>query len=78
MTTANDMKPMTTGQWFLTLLVLSIPIVNIILYIVWAAGAGNVNRVTFCRASILWFLIVMVIGFLVMLLTTGGAMMLGA
>jgi hypothetical protein len=55
--TDYDERPMTTGAWFLTLLLLSIPVVNIILYIVWACGAGNRNRVTFCRASLLWLLI---------------------
>lgn len=52
-----DNRPMTTGAWFLTLLVLAIPVVNVILYIVWACGVGNRSRVTFCRASILWVVI---------------------
>jgi len=52
-----DESPMTTGAWFLTLLVLAIPLVNVIMYIVWACGAGNRSRVTFCRATILWALI---------------------
>ena len=56
-----DERPMTTGSWFLTLLVLSIPVVNFICLIVWACGAGNRSRVTYCRALILWALV----GFLV-------------
>jgi hypothetical protein len=52
-----DERPMTTGGWFWTLLVLAIPLVNLIMYIVWACGAGNRNRVTFCRATILWCVI---------------------
>lgn len=52
-----DNRPMSTGAWFITLLVLAIPILNLIMYLIWAFGAGNRNRVTFCRASILWALI---------------------
>jgi len=45
----------------ITLLVLAIPIVNIIMYLVWAFGnSGNVNRKTYCQASLIWFLIVVV------------------
>ena len=48
-------RPMSVGDWFVTLLILAIPIVNIIMYIVWAVSStGNVNRRNFCRASILW------------------------
>ena len=67
MTDYND-KPMTTGGWFLTMLLLSIPVVNIILYIVWACGVGNRSRVTFCRASLLWLLVGVVIYVLFILL----------
>ena len=50
-------RPMTTGEWFWTLLLLSIPLVNIICFIVWITGSGNRNRVTYCRAMLLWSLI---------------------
>ncbi|MCF7848880.1 MAG: hypothetical protein K9M45_08530 [Kiritimatiellales bacterium] len=56
MTDHND-RPMTTGGWLLTMLLLIIPVVNIILYIVWACGVGNRSRVTYCRAGLLWMLI---------------------
>ena len=45
---------MTTGRWFVTLLVLAIPLVNLIMYVIWAINGGNRSRTTFCRASILW------------------------
>jgi hypothetical protein len=51
---------MTVGDWMLTLLVLAIPLVNLIMYLVWAlSGSGNVNRRNFCRASIYWCLIIL-------------------
>lgn len=56
-----DNRPMTTGDWFITMLLLAIPLVNLILIIVWACGVGNRNRVTYCRASILWFVIGLVL-----------------
>jgi hypothetical protein len=54
-----DTRPMTVGEWMLTLLVLAIPLVNFVMYLVWAfSGTGNVNRRNFCRASIYWVLII--------------------
>jgi hypothetical protein len=54
-----DTRPMTVGEWMLTLLVLAIPLVNFVMYLVWAfSGTGNVNRRNFCRASICWVLII--------------------
>ena len=58
----ND-PPMTTGAWFLTLLVLGIPVLNLVMYIIWACGVGNRNRVTYCQAVILWFAIIVFIWF---------------
>ena len=55
-----DTRPMTVGGWMLTLLVLAIPIVNLVMYLIWAlSSAGNVNRRNFCKASIYWFLIIL-------------------
>lgn len=66
-----DTRPMTVGGWMLTLLVLAIPIVNLVMYLVWAlSGAGNVNRRNFCRASIYWFLIIL--GFYISFLLLAG------
>jgi len=64
-----DTRPMTVGEWMLTLLVLAIPVVNLVMYLVWAlSGTGNVNRRNFCRASIYWFLIILGIWLAVMVL----------
>jgi len=52
---------MTTGQWFWTLVILAVPLLNIIMFIVWALGSGNRSRVTYCRASMLIVLIGVVI-----------------
>lgn len=63
---------MTIRDWMITLLVLAIPIVNIIMYLVWACvSSGNVNRKTFCQASLIWFLII-VVGAVVLAVVLGG------
>jgi len=55
-----DTRPMRVADWMLTILVLAIPVVNLVMYLVWAfGGSGNVNRKTFCQASLLWFAIVL-------------------
>lgn len=64
-----DTRPITVGGWMLTLLVLAIPLVNLIMYLVWAlSGSGNLNRRNFCRASIYWFLIILGIYVLILAL----------
>ncbi|TVR49760.1 MAG: hypothetical protein EA425_11540 [Puniceicoccaceae bacterium] len=66
-----DTRPMTVGDWMITLLVLAIPLVNLIMYLVWAFGStGNQNRKTFCQASLIWFLILF--GFAIVIALFGG------
>ncbi|AAW88994.1 conserved hypothetical protein [Neisseria gonorrhoeae DGI2] len=49
---------MTTGQWVLTMIVFMIPLVNIVMFFVWAFGRGNPNRANFCKALFLFTLLV--------------------
>ncbi|NOY22375.1 MAG: hypothetical protein GXO70_02530 [Acidobacteria bacterium] len=62
-------RPMTVGDWFVTILILAIPLLNIVMYLYWAlSSTGNLNRKNFCIASLIWMLIgiaiaVLVIGF---------------
>jgi len=73
-----DTRPMRVADWMLTILVLAIPVVNLVMYLAWAFGSsGNVNRKTFCQASLLWFAIV--VGLIMMfgglaLLVSGAAL----
>ena len=50
-------KPLTTGEWFVTLLVLALPVVGLVMYFVWGFGTGNVSRRNFCRAALIWLAI---------------------
>lgn len=48
-------RPMTVGDWFVTILILALPLVNIIMYFYWAlSSTGNINRKNFCIASLIW------------------------
>jgi len=61
-------RPMTVGDWFVTILILAIPLVNIIMYLVWAfSSTGNINRKNFCIASLIWMLIGIGIAVLILL-----------
>jgi cytochrome c oxidase assembly factor CtaG len=49
---------MTVGSWVVTMLILCIPIVNIIMLIVWAAGSDdNPNRKNWAIAQLIFFVI---------------------
>ena len=49
-------RPMTVREWLFTLLVLALPLINVVMYFVWAfSGKGNINRRNFCRASVVFF-----------------------
>lgn len=62
----GDTSPMSMGDWVITLLILSIPCVNIIMYLVWAFGKnGNVNRRNYCRAGLIFVAIGVVISIIV-------------
>lgn len=60
-------KPLTTGEWFVTLLVLGLPLVGLVMYLVWGFGTGNVSRRNFCRAVLLWLAIGLVLGLLTLI-----------
>lgn len=58
MTPDDDTRPISVGGWFFTLLILAIPVVNIVMYFIWAfVPAGNINRRNYCRAVLLWFVL---------------------
>ncbi|MCK5391719.1 MAG: hypothetical protein KAJ31_04785 [Deltaproteobacteria bacterium] len=51
-------KPLTVGDWIITLIILSIPLVGLIFLLYWAlSSTSNVNRKNFCIAYIVIALI---------------------
>jgi hypothetical protein len=72
--TQFDPSPMSVKDWFITILILAIPLVNIVMYLVWAFGSsGNLNRRNFCRATLLWVVIVFAVAFVLLLMAGGSA-----
>lgn len=66
-TTSSNERPLTTGEWFVTLLVLALPIIGIVMHFVWAFSDGNVGRRNFCRAALLWLAVGVALGILVLI-----------
>jgi hypothetical protein len=70
-------KPLTTGEWFITLFILGLPLIGLIMYFVWAfGGGGNAGRRNFCRAALLWLAVIFCLGIaaLVGFVLLGGTM----
>ncbi len=58
----NNAPVMSFGDWMITLLITAIPLVNIIMFIVWAASStGNPNRTNWARASLAWMAILIIL-----------------
>lgn len=54
----QDTAVMTTGDWFVTQLILAIPLVNLVMLLIWGfSSTGNVNRRNFCKATLIWMAI---------------------
>ena len=54
--------PLSVGDWFVTLLITFIPIVNVIMYLVWAFSDGtNHSKRNFAKAALLWIAIGLVL-----------------
>ena len=63
-------KPLTVGDWIITLIILAIPLVGLIFLLYWAlSSTSNVNRKNFCIAYIVLALIF--VGIFVVLMFMG-------
>jgi hypothetical protein len=72
-------RPMSVQEWFITILILAIPLVNLVMYLYWAFADGvNLNKRNFCRASLLWAVIAFAIFILFAMLGGMAAMMSGS
>ncbi|MGL5226926.1 MAG: hypothetical protein ACRC77_01935 [Bacteroidales bacterium] len=53
------------GDWFITIILLAIPLVNFIMLLVWAFGGGtNPNKANFAKATLIVYLIMLVLSVL--------------
>ena len=61
------------GEWMVTLLILFIPIVNIIMLFIWGFGGGvNKMKANYCKASLIWVAIGLILWFAVSSSIVGG------
>lgn len=55
-------KPVTLGEWMVTILLTAIPIVNIIMLFVWGFSSNtHPSKANWAKASLIWLAIVIVI-----------------
>ncbi len=75
----RDKKPVSLGEWIVTMIIGAIPLVGLIVYIVWSFSSTiNVSKRNYCRATlilmiagvVLWILFFMVFG--ISFMTTQG------
>lgn len=71
----NDLKPISVGQWVLTVLLTFIPIVNIIMLIVWACGGPNTNpnKANWAKAMLIW-MVISIVAWILLASTLMGAL----
>ncbi|TVP44218.1 MAG: hypothetical protein EA341_16920 [Mongoliibacter sp.] len=60
---------MSVKDWFITVLIVAIPIVGFIMLFVWGFGGGaNLNKQNWAKATLLWFAIIIalyIVGFMI-------------
>jgi len=65
-------KPVSVGDWMLTILIMAIPLVNLIMLFVWAFGNNSpLSKANFAKASLIWMLICIVLSVVVLVLFAG-------
>lgn len=70
-------RPLRTGEYFLTMFLLSLPVVGFILCLVWGFDSStNENKRNFCRAQLIWIAIAFALSILtaVILVVVGGTL----
>jgi len=61
------------GEWLVTLLIASIPLVNIIMLLIWAfSGNTKLSKANWAKATLIWLLIIGAFYFFVVVLILGG------
>lgn len=59
---SSESNAITVGDWMITYLILSIPIVNIVMLFVYAFGSGtHPSKANWAKASLIWFAIATVL-----------------
>ena len=66
-------EPVKVSEWILTLVLLSIPCVNLIMLFVWGfSSTEKKSKANFCKASLIWAGIVFAIVFMIYIVVAAG------
>jgi len=69
-------QPMSVGDWVLTIFLTSLPLIGVILLFVWAFGDNQrVDRANWSKATLIWFAIGLVFGFIFLVFFGGLALL---
>lgn len=70
----SDLKqPVSVGEWILTLLIASIPLINLIMLFVWAFGSNTkLSKANWAKATLIWIVIAIAFYFIVIVSIVGG------
>ena len=72
----NAVQPVSVGDWVLTLLIMSLPLIGVIMLFVWAFSSGtHPSKANFAKASLIWIAIAVGITVLLMMMGVFGGMM---
>ena len=64
MQNAVETRPVSLGDWLITLIVASLPLIGLIMLLVWAFSAGtHPSKKTFCQAALILMVIAIVLTF---------------
>ena len=69
----SQYKPVSLGEWMVTILLCAIPLVNIVMLFVWGFSASTQpSKANWAKASLIWLAIVIVFYIVVVLIIVGG------
>lgn len=69
-------RPVSVGDWFVTILLMSVPLIGLIMLFVWAFGGGSApSKSNWAKAMLIWMLVGMGLGvvFVLLLAALGAA-----
>jgi hypothetical protein len=70
----QNQQPISVGDWFVTILITAIPLVNIIMLFVWGfSSSTHPSKANWAKASLIWLAIVIVL-YIIIFATIGAAL----